>query len=400
MALLPVEEALSRVLKDVGTTAAEDVTLQQAWGRTLAADVSARLTQPPFDGSAMDGYAGRGLDLAVGARLKVVGESQAGSRYTGTLAKGTVARIFTGAPLPAGADTVIIQEDVDRSGDTITVREVPEAAANVRKAGNDFRVGASLLAAGTPLDASAITLAAAAGHASLKVRRRPRVAVLATGNELIEPGREPGPDQVISSNPYGLAALIERAGGTPELLGIAPDEIGAISDRLRSASGADVLVTIGGASVGDHDLVRPALEKAGMALDFWKIAMRPGKPMLFGRLGDLRVLGLPGNPLSCLITARMFLVPLLYALLGRRETGTETWTAALTAGLPANGPRQHYIAARLEQGADGILRATALPATDSARLTGLAGADAFIVRTPGAAAAEAGTLVPVLPAKF
>jgi molybdopterin molybdotransferase len=329
-----------------------------------------------------------------------VGESQAGRRFAGALAGGETVRILTGAPVPAAADSVVIQEDVERAGDSITVREAPKAGANVRKAGGDFRQGETLLTAGSRLDASAITLAAAAGHATLKVHRRPRVAVLATGDELIEPGRQPAPDQVISSNPYGLAALIERAGGEALLLGIAPDELPAIGRLLGPAAGADVLVTIGGASVGDRDLVRPALEASGIALDFSKIAMRPGKPMLFGRRGALRVLGLPGNPLSCLIGARVFLVPLLYALLGRRESGLESWSAALTSELPANGPRQHYLAGRLKFGADGIVRVTPLPAFDSARLTGIAGADALIVRAPDAAAAAPGTLVPVLPACF
>jgi molybdopterin molybdotransferase len=401
MPLLPVEEAIERVLAGATPTAAECVGLTLARGRILAEDIIASRTQPPFNGSAMDGYALRSADLAkIAANLKVTGESHAGRRFAGVVGPGEAVRIFTGAAMPAGADTVVIQEDVDRDGDTIRVREAPQAGANIRLAGGDFCSGDKLLAAGTRLNAGSITLAAAAGHATMSVRRRPRVAILATGDELVEPGGKLGPDQIVSSNPYGLAALIERAGGEAQLLGIAPDDREAISRKLAEGSGADVLVTIGGASVGDRDLVRPALEASGMALDFWKIAMRPGKPMLFGRLGPVRVLGLPGNPLSCLIGARVFLVPLLYRLLGRAESGLEMTLAALAAELPENGPRQHYIPGILGSDSDGTPRVTPLPAFDSARLTALTGANVLIVRAPGMAAAAPGTRVPLLAAKF
>ena len=401
MALLPVEEAVLRVLAGATVTEPESVGLTSARGRILAKDIIAQRTQPPFDGSAMDGYAVRAADIAkMPATLKVTGESHAGRRFAGTVGPGEAVRIFTGAAMPAGADTVVIQEDVDRDGDTIRVREAPQAGANIRLAGGDFRSGDKLLAAGTRLDAGSITLAAAAGHATMSVRRKPRVAILATGDELVEPGGTVGPDQIVSSNPYGLAALIERAGGEARLLGIAPDDLEAISRKLAEASGVDVLVTIGGASVGDRDLVRPALEGSGMTLDFWKIAMRPGKPMLFGRLGAMRVLGLPGNPLSCLIGARVFLVPLLYRLLGRAESGLETTMAALAGELPANGPRQHYIPGILASDSDGSARVTPLPAFDSARLTALTGANVLIVRAPGVAAAAPGTRVPLLAAEF
>jgi molybdopterin molybdotransferase len=401
MTLLPVEEAVQRVLAGATATAPERVALIAARGRILAEDIIAERTQPPFDGSAMDGYAVRSGDLAKKpAELKVTGESHAGRRFAGTVGASEAVRIFTGAALPSGADTVVIQEDVDRERDVIRVRETPEAGANIRRAGGDFRDGDKLLAAGTRLDAGSITLAAAAGHAALSVRRKPRVAILATGDELVEPGGEIGPDQIVSSNPYGLAALVERAGGQAQLLGIAPDDRDAISRKLSEASGADVLVTIGGASVGDRDLVRPALESSGMALDFWKIAMRPGKPMLFGRLGAMRVLGLPGNPLSCLIGARIFLVPLLYKLLGSTRSGLETMTAALAGELPANGPRQHYMPGILTNEADGSARVTPLPAFDSARLTALTGANVLIVRAPDSAAALRGSRVTLLAAEF
>jgi len=396
--MLSAEEALARILKGAEPVAAETVDLIAAQGRVLAADIAATLTQPPFDCSAMDGYAVSASDVAgVPATLTVVGEAQAGRRFAGALKPGEAVRIFTGAPLPGGADTVVIQENTERTGDEVRVREAPARGANVRKAGGDFRAGKPLLTRGHRLDAGAIMLAAAAGHARLQVRARPHVAILATGDELVEPGVSPGPDQIVSSNPYGLAALVERAGGAAQLLGIAGDERADIEARIKAASAADVLVTIGGASVGDRDLVRPALEACGMALDFWKVAIRPGKPMLFGRLGKTRLLGLPGNPVSCLVTARVFLVPLLSRMLGRTELHTRTFPAVLTDGLGPNGPRQHYVRARLEPADSDLPRVTPLPSQDSAFVADLADADALIVRAPGAPAVPAGAPVEFLP---
>lgn len=396
--MLTADEALARILEGVAPTAPETVDLIAAAGRVLAEDVVATLTQPPFDGSAMDGYAVVSADVAnVPATLTVVGEAQAGRGLHGTLEAGQAARIFTGAPIPAGADTVVIQENTERDGDKVVVREPAKAGANVRKAGGDFHKGARLLQAGHRLDAGAIMLAAAAGYGRLEVRRKPRVAILATGDELVEPGTAPGPDQIVSSNTYGLAALIERAGGTAQPLGIAPDDRTAIEAQIKAAHGADLLVTIGGASVGDRDLVRPALDACGMALDFWKVAIRPGKPMLFGRMGPTRVLGLPGNPISCLVTARVFLVPLLDRLLGRREPPAPTATAILTHDLGPNGPRQHYMRAKLETGEAGVVRVTALPGQDSSFVAGLAEANALVVRAANAPAAPAGEAVEILP---
>jgi molybdopterin molybdotransferase len=305
-------------------------------------------------------------------------------------------RIFTGAPLPTGADTVVIQENTERSGEEVLVREAPKPGANVRTAGGDFRQGEPLLGAGHLIDAAAILIAAAAGHAALPVRRRPRVAILATGDELVEPGSALGRDQIVSSNPYGLGALIARAGGEPEILGIAPDDREAIAAKVAAAAGADVLVTIGGASVGDRDLVRPVLEAAGMTLDFWKVAIRPGKPMLFGRLDRMRVLGLPGNPVSCLVAARVFLVPLIERLLGRAGRMEER-AALLAHDLPANGPRQHYMLARLVADTAEAPRVSVLPSQDSARTSGLVAANALIVRAPEAPAAQSGDSVRLLP---
>jgi len=401
MALLPVEEALARVLDGTSPTAAQSVPLLGAHKRVLARDITAKLTKPPFNASAMDGYAVRAHDLAtVPTPLRVAGESQAGCGFAGAVEQGEAVRIFTGAPLPGGTDTVVIQENTERAGDTVVVREAPRPGANVRTMGRDFREGQMVLTAGRPLNARAITLAAAAGHAQLSVRVKPRVAILATGDELVEPGAMPGPDQIVASNTYGLAALIEGAGGSPQLLGIARDTREALGAKLEAASGAEVVATIGGASVGDRDLVRAALEARGMALDFWKVAIRPGKPMLFGRMGATRVLGLPGNPVSCLVAARVFLVPLIHRLLGRTDSPLQETTAVLAHDLEPNGPRKHYMRARCEPGATAPPRVSVLPSQDSAHLTGLLAADVLIVRAPNAPALPAGSEVCVLPLDF
>lgn len=401
MALLPLAEAQRRILDGVVPLPGESVDLLTAIGRVLADDVMATLTQPPFDASAMDGYGVRAADItSVPATLRVIGESNAGGPFSGTVGSGEAVRIFTGAAVPAGADTVVIQEDTRRGGNDVTITAAPAAGANIRAAGGDFRTGDRLLVSGRLLDASAITLAAAGGHARLEVRRRPRVAILATGDELVEPGGNLAAGQIISSNSFGLAALVQQFGGEPELLGIAGDNLDALRAKLELAAGADVLVTIGGASVGDRDLVKPALEAHGMTLDFWKVAIRPGKPMLFGRRGDTRILGLPGNPLSCLIAARIFLVPLLFALLGRTDQPLKEHAAALTHDVPANGPRQHYMRANSKDGEAALPQVTALYVQDSAHMSALVAADVLIVRPPDAPAARAGDVVRVLPLDF
>ena len=397
MALLPVDEALARMLDGDAPLAAESVDLLSSRDRVLAEDVAATLTQPPFDASAMDGYAVRADDIgATPAELTVIGESHAGNPFDRSVGRGQAVRIFTGASVPDGADTVVIQENTTRSGATVVVREAGPRGANIRKAGGDFRQGDVLLRAGRRLDAATITLAAAGGHARLNVRRQPLIVILATGDELVEPGTPPGPGQIVSSNPYGIAALAARFGGRAQLLGIAADTREDLESRLATAAGADVLVTIGGASVGDRDLVRPALEARGVVLDFWKVAIRPGKPMLFGRLDAMRVLGLPGNPLSCLIAARIFLAPLIFRLLGRSDSSLGESAAILAHDLPANGPRRHYMRATLASGGSGLPRATALSSQDSAHMSALVAADALIVRPPNAPAARAGETVAVL----
>src|SRR5688572_11486759 len=401
MGLLPVDEALRRILDGASALGAERVDLLAAADRVLAEDVTANLTQPPFDASAMDGYAVRAADVAtVPATLEVIGESNAGGPFAGEVGAGRAVRIFTGASVPQGVDAVVIQEDTERAGGGLTVREAAKPGANIRRAGGDFRIGDTLLRAGRLLDASAITLAAAGGNAGVAVRRAPVVAILATGDELVEPGRTPGPGQIVSSNPYGLAALVRRFGGEPWLLGIAADTLEDLQTKLAAAADADILVTIGGASVGDRDLVKPALEARGLALDFWKVAVRPGKPMLFGRLGAQRVLGLPGNPLSCLIAARLFLVPLMFRLLGRTDAPLDERAAVLAHPMEANGPRQHYMRGTLERVAGALPRVTALASQDSAHMSALAAADVLIVRPPDAPAAAPGEVVRVLPLDF
>ncbi|MEW5962340.1 MAG: gephyrin-like molybdotransferase Glp [Pseudomonadota bacterium] len=402
MAMLTVAEALARILADVAPTGAEEVGLVEADGRVLACGHAARLTQPPFHASAMDGYAVRAADVAqLPARLRVVGEAAAGHPFAGSIAAGEAVRIFTGAPLPAGTDAIVIQENTAREDDAVTVREGAVDPEHVRPRGGDFSAGAELLRTGHVLTPRDLTLAAAMGHARLSVRRRPVVAILATGDELVEPGVAPGDGQIVSSNPYGLAAMACRFGAEPRLLGIAKDTRADLARCIAAAAGADVLVTVGGASVGDHDLVAPVLQEHGMALDFWKIAMRPGKPLMFGRLGVQRVIGVPGNPVSALICMRVFVVPLIARLLGRAVGPERLGKAALARAISANGPRQHYMRATLVGGdAGGAPLVDPVPSQDSSLMSPLARADCLIVRAAGAPAAAAGDAVDILPMDF
>ena len=396
MALMPAETALARVLEGIPQPSEEIVAIAQAIGRVLTRDLAAKLTQPPFNASAMDGYAIYGAGPASpGDRWTVVGEAAAGSAFSGTVGPGEAVRIFTGAPVPATCGTVVIQENVTRDGDALVADQPTQGGANIRYAGNDFAEGDVLLPRGHRLDAHSATLAAAMGHGELAVARRPVVAILATGDELVPPGTPPGPDQIVSSNPVGLAALVAQAGGLPRDLGIAPDRKDALAERIAHAGDADVLVTIGGASVGDHDLVGPVLKEQGLDLSFWKIAMRPGKPLMFGRLGERRVLGLPGNPVSALITARVFLIPLIRALQGETPEARVPETAILAAPLEANGPRLHLMRGKLGQRADGALTVTAMTSQDSSLLSALARSDCLIRRMADAPALSAGEPVEI-----
>lgn len=400
MAVLSVAEALSRILAGVASLQAEPIGLLAARGRILAEPLAARLTQPPFEASAMDGYAVRAADVAtLPAHLRVIGESAAGHGFAKAIGPGEAARIFTGAPLPPGSDAIVIQENTRREGETVIVHDGRPDPEHVRHAGHDFRNGDVLIPVGTRLDARFLTLAAAMGHGTLPVRRRPEVAILATGDELVEPGTAPGPDQIVCSNPYGLAAMVEGCGGVPRLLGIAPDTPDALAAKIEQARGADILVTTGGASVGDHDLVAPILQRCGMTLDFWKLAMRPGKPLIFGRMGDMRVLGLPGNPVSTLVCARVFLVPLLRAMAGL-PTGDASETATLATAVGGNGPRQHYMRGCLQPNSDGALRVAPARSQDSSFMAPFAASDCLIVRAPNAPPLAAGAPVPILRLDF
>ena len=397
--MIPVDEALDRITRDLVPVAAETVALSGGAGRVLAADVTARRTQPPVAVSAMDGYAVRAEDVAeVPATLTVIGEAPAGTAFEGLVGPAQAVRIFTGGPLPRGADTIVIQEHVERSDTArITVGESASRGTYVRPAGLDFEAGTVGLRAPRRLTPYDIGLAAAMNVPWLKVRRYPRVALLANGDELAYPGEPLGPNQIVCSNALALAALIGAAGATPIDLGIAPDDAGALAAMAAGARGADLLVTMGGASVGDYDLVRSALDEAGLDLDFWKIAMRPGKPLIFGHIGDTPMLGMPGNPVSALVCGVVFLLPAIARLLGLDDGGLAQTTARLGRDLGKNDRRQDYLRARLERDDDGRLVAMPFTLQDSSVISGLAHADCLVVRPPHAPAARRGETVAILP---
>jgi molybdopterin molybdotransferase len=392
MKLLTVEDARARMLAEIATLPAERVPLAEAVGRVLGEDIAAGRDQPPFRASAMDGWALRAAD-APGA-LAIVGESAAGRGYEGRVQPGQAVRIFTGAAVPEGCDTVVIQEDAQREGERVSV---PAAApgANVRPAGGDFAAGDALLQAGQRLDPWRLSLAAAAGRAELSVRARPRVAVFATGEEIVEPPAEPGPFQIYNSGAPALAAMIAGWGGLPRRAKPVRDDLAATVEALRGAD-AELIVTIGGASVGDHDLVRAAAGELGLQLKVASVAVRPGKPTFFGTLSDgRRLLGLPGNPASAFVCAELFLKPILAAYQGA-PTGLRMITARLATPLPANGAREHWMRARLDF-ADGAISIEPYRDQDSSLIGVFAAADALLRRPAGAAAAEAGAVVEAAP---
>lgn len=394
--MIPVEEARTRILAGIAATSAEVVALAEAWGRVLARPVLSRLTQPPRDVSAMDGYALRAADATLGATLKVVGAAPAGHPWEGTLAPGEALRLFTGSVVPDGADAILLQEDATRSGDAVTVNEAATQGRHIRRAGQDFAAGDTLIAPGRRLNARDIGLAAAGNSPWLTVHRRPRVAILATGDEIALPGDPIPPGGIVSSNSHALAALVRAAGGDPVVLPIAPDDRAALMAAADSVHGMDLLLTSGGASVGDHDLVQEALGARGLVVDFWQIAMRPGKPLMHGRLGDVAMIGLPGNPVSSLVCAILFVVPALQKLSGLAATAPPTVMARLGAPLAANDKRADHLRATLSTDPDGTLVATAFPRQDSSMLRLMAQADALILRAAHAPAAEAGAMVPVI----
>ncbi|MCX7379331.1 MAG: molybdopterin molybdotransferase MoeA [Alphaproteobacteria bacterium] len=394
--MIPVEEARTRILAGIAPTHAEVVALAEAWGRVLARPVLSRLTQPPRDVSAMDGYALRAADATLGATLKVVGAAPAGHPWEGTLAAGEALRLFTGSVVPDGADSILLQEDATRSGDAVTVNEAATQGRHIRRAGQDFAAGDTLIAPGKRLNARDIGLAAAGNNAWLTVHRRPRVAILATGDEIALPGDPIPPGGIVSSNSHALAALVRAAGGDPVVLPIAPDDRAALMAAADSVHGMDLLLTSGGASVGDHDLVQEALGARGLIVDFWQIAMRPGKPLMHGRLGEVAMIGLPGNPVSSLVCAILFVVPALQKLSGLPAAAPPTVMARLGAPLAANDKRADHLRATLSTAPDGMLVATAFPRQDSSILRLMAQADALILRAAHAPAAEAGAMVPVI----
>lgn len=394
MAALSVEQALERLLAGLNTLPSEDVALHDAAGRMLAEDIVARRTQPPFAASAMDGYAIRHADCS--HPMTIVGEAAAGHPFDGTVGPAQAVRIFTGAVVPDGADTILIQEDAKRDGDALSALDTPKPGAYVRAAGLDFCEGDVLVKAGTVLDGGHLGLAASGNHAAVACVRRPKVGLLATGDELRLPGEALAPGQIISSNSYGVAAVLRECGAEPVDLGIAHDTEDALNTKLDDAiaHGCDVLITLGGASVGDHDLVKPVFEARGMVLDFWKIAMRPGKPLMSGTFNDMMIIGLPGNPVSSMVCAHVFCAPVIAKLAGR-PFAHHRGSAKLQTALPENGPRAHYMRAKTEQDADGLAVA-AFNNQDSSMLSLFAKADCLIVRPAHAPACPAGTNVDII----
>lgn len=398
--MIPVEEARARITAAMPLMPAEQIALADAFGRVLAEDVAARRTQPPKAVSAMDGYAVRAADVAtLPARLTVIGSVPAGSHYEGRLGAGQAIRIFTGAPVPDGADTIVIQENTRAENGLVEVVDGRAPVGRyVRPAGLDFRAGDVLLRTGQLLTARDVGLAAGMNVPWLMVRRRPRIALLTTGDEIAMPGDALGPNQIVSSNGLALRCFIEACGGEAIDLGIAPDDAKALRAVAEGARGADMLLTTGGASVGDHDLVQSVLGEIGLKVDFWKIAMRPGKPLMFGAIGDTVMMGLPGNPVSALVCATVFLRPALRAMLGvTGEDEAPLVSACLTQALPENDERQDYLRASLHRDADGALHITPFSKQDSSVFSGLARADGLILRAPFAPALDKGATVPVLP---
>ena len=389
--MLSVREAHERLGRLFAPLGVEEIALAEAAGRVLRRDVVAGRAQPPFDASAMDGYAVRSADVETGARLRVTGMSSAGARFDGTVGPGEAVRIFTGAPVPPGADRILIQEDAERDGDTLIARADRDDQRYVRRAGGDFAEGARVEAP-RRLNPSGLALLAAMNAAAVFVTRRPVVALIATGDELVMPGERPGPDQIVASNAFGLKAMLEHAGAEARILPVARDTRETLSAVLDLAEGADLIVTLGGASVGDFDIVRETAVGRGMDLDFYRVAMRPGKPLMAGRLNGTPMVGLPGNPVSAMVCGRLFLVPAVDAMLGLEARVPARRAASLGHALGPNGPREHYMRARVDE-SGGDPMATVFERQDSSLLTVLAQANALVVRAPGDPAKAEGDAV-------
>ena len=398
MSLLPVDEALTRILVRVPPVRAEMVPLAEADGRVLAAPLVADHNQPPFDASAMDGYAVRSADIVDGHRLEIIGISQAGAGYDGTIGPGQCVRIFTGAPVPPGADAVIMQEEASVEGSLVRFSDRPKPGRSIRPIGNDFAAGQTLLPAGTLMTPFGLALAAAANRAELSVAERPSIAVLATGDELVEPGTRLSPGRIVASNSYGLIPLLSPYARDVTDHGIARDDRAALAPRLEAifAAEPDVLVTTGGASVGDHDIVQEILKRLGVEVDFWRINMRPGKPLMFGTHGRTLVFGLPGNPVSAMVTATVFIKPALRHWLGYAHPRGTILRLPLAAPTPPNSGRRHFMRAQLVEAKDA---SAALPIleTDSGHTSSLAQADLLIVQPENDPGQRTGTVVEALP---
>jgi molybdopterin molybdotransferase len=395
---MAVADALQSVLADARALPAETVALNVALGRVLAQDLPALRTQPPAAVSAMDGYAVRAADVAgAPVKLKLIGEVAAGHPFGGEIKSGETARIFTGGVMPTGTDTVVIQEVATRDGDTVDFQKSIAKGRNVRDQGIDFRQGQTLLHKGRRLTDRDLMLAAAMNYPTLSVHRRPKVAVLGTGDELVAPGTKPSSGEIVYSNGFALIALARGEGAEVSDLGIARDKIEDLTAAIRRARdwGADVLLTSGGASVGEHDLVQRALKAEGLDLSFWRVALRPGRPMMHGKLGAMQVLGVPGNPVSSYVCAFLFLVPLIRKLSGRQDIEHEFESARLGRDLPANDERADYLRATLSSGPDGPI-ATPLPDQDSSLMAPLAKADCLLIRAPNAAVASSGSRCVIL----
>jgi len=389
--MISVSDALSHLFDLVTATEVEAVPLRQAAGRVLARDGVATRTQPPFAASSMDGYALRQTEVEPDAMFKVIGEAAAGHRFDGVVKAGQAVRIFTGAPVPEGADFVVIQEDTTRRGDLIMLGHDIGPKTNIRPAGGDFHAG-DTMDAPRLLRPADIALLASMNVATVPVYAKPRVAIIATGDELVQPGEVPNPDQIIASNTYGLAALLEQHGAQCRMIPIARDTVPSLTQAFTMAQDADLIITIGGASVGDHDLVAPVAAQMGMEQSFYKVAMRPGKPLMAGRLHDVPMIGLPGNPVSAMVCGTVFVVPVLRKMLGLPAAPAARIDLPLGVDLPANGPREHYMRAMLRDGA-------VLPEDnqDSSLLGILSRADVLMVRPPHDGARTAGAIIGCIP---
>ncbi|GBQ23059.1 molybdopterin biosynthesis protein MoeA [Acetobacter estunensis NRIC 0472] len=394
--MIEVSEALTRILSTIAPLGIETVSLMDATGRICAAPVLARLSNPPAAVSAMDGYAVRAADATTGATLRVIGEAPAGHPSDLSVTDGTCLRIFTGSAIPAGADSVLIQENTTREGERITVTEGVTAGRFIRPQGLDFAKGQSLVPAGRRLSARDIGLAAAGNCPWLTVRRRPRVAILSTGDEIVLPGEAPPPGSIVGSAAFMLAALLRRAGAEPVILPVARDTPASLREAASGLGAIDLLLTIGGASVGDYDLVKSALGEEGLVTDFWKIAMRPGKPLMFGHLGATPVIGLPGNPVAAFVCSVVFVLPALRAMTGETVSDDGTEPAVLGCDVPANDHRFDHLRATLVRQPDGTLRATPFARQDSSMMAPLAACDALVLREPHAAAAQKGEVCRII----